>query len=96
MSPSYHSFLEQQYLNLKALFDYLPKFANGKVIVPAILSIFECFQSKFETMFSDTREEFLKLCRKRDLKIDRINIKIFLFKKTVDVLEQNDSYESRD
>ena len=86
--------------SLNALSDYQPKSVDGKVIVPAILSIFESFQFKFETMFSDMRVEFLNVCAERDVKIDKMNTEIFQLKKKVDVLEQrieqNDSYERRD
>ena len=86
--------------SLNALSDYQPKSVDGTVIGPAILSIFEYFKSKFETIFSDMREIFLKVCAERDVKIDKMNTEIFLLKKKVYVLEQrieqNDSYERRD
>ena len=82
--------------SLNALSDYQPKSVDGTVIVPAILSIFEYFKSKFETIFSDMREIFLKVCAERDVKIDKMNTEIFLLKKKVDLLEQNDLFERRD
>ena len=92
---------------MDSLSDYQPKSIDGRVIVPAILAIFDefhtkfdSFRSTFETMLSDMQNKFVKVCEERDVKIERMDKQINSMKKQISVLESkiddNDQYERRD
>ena len=92
---------------MDSLSDYQPKSVDGRVIVPAILAIFDefhtkfdSFRSTFETMLSDMQNKFVKVCEERDVKIERMDKQIISMKKQISVLESkiddNDQHERRD
>ena len=85
---------------ISSLSDYNPKSQDGKVIMPAMLSVFSSLQDKMEKIFQDIRDEFIRMCSERDRKIEKMDGEIVSLKKKVEVLESkiddNDAYERRD
>ena len=85
---------------MEDLNDYQPSSKDGKVLVPAVLSIFHTFQAKMDDMFKELRSEFLKACSERDKKIEKMDGEIVLLKKKVGILEakidDSDAYERKD
>ena len=86
--------------SLGGLSDYQPKSADGKVILPAVISLFNDMQSRMTKMFEDLRSEFLKVCTERDQKIQKMDAEIVGLKKKVSALEAKiddaDAYERSD
>ena len=86
--------------NLGHLSDYQPKSADGKVILPAMITFFEEMQTKMTNMFAELRSEFLKVCSERDKKIEKMDIEIIGLRKKVSALEakidDGDAYERSD
>ena len=85
---------------MDGLNDYQPKSQDGKVLVPAVLSIFQSFQTKMDEMFKELRDEFMKACSERDKKIERMDGEIVQLKKKVSILEakvdDSEAYERKD
>ena len=85
---------------MEELNDYQPKSQDGRVLVPAVLSIFHSFQTKMEDMFKELQSEFMKACSERDRKIERMDGEIVQLRKKVSILEakvdDSDAYERKD
>ena len=98
------------YLNdeIKVLKDIPVTSKDGKVLVPALVTLFQEFQEKLGTMFQDKlgdmmtelREEFSKVCHEKDAQISNLQSEVDILHKKVEKLEDRvddgDSYEGRD
>ena len=86
--------------HLTALNDYQPKSVDGKFLVPELLSVFQSFQYKFETMFNELRSELLVVSKEQREKIEGLEAENIVLHKKIEKLEDkidcNDAYERRD
>ena len=73
---------------------------DGKAIVPAVLSLFQSYHEKLDTMFSSLKNDFVLLLKKKDEEIVELKNSMTVLQRKVVVLEDriehNDSYERRD
>ena len=86
--------------NLDALSEYQPKSVDGKFMLPAVVKLFQGLQEKIECMFGEIREEFINICKERDLRIEKLESENVVMKKKIESLEnkidENDAYERKD
>ena len=86
--------------HLTGLTGYQPKSVDGKFLVPEILSVFQSFQYKFETMFDQLRTELLSVSKEQREKIEHLEAENIVLHKKIEKLEDkidcNDAYERRD
>ena len=86
--------------DLKVLTDLQPTSKDGKSIIPALVSMLQSFQQKFVDMFTELKDEFVDLCKTKDVKIGELHGEIKSLKlqvsKLEDRIDQNESYERRD
>ena len=82
------------------LSNYTSKSADGKMLVPAVISLFQDFEKKVGSMFQDLRQDLVNMFKERDDKIIKMEAQIRQMTKKMDKLElkidDNDAYERRD
>ena len=73
---------------------------DGKSLKPAILTVFQAFETNFSKMFADLKSEFLKVCEEQSEQILKLSTEVSDLKKQVSSLEEKideqDAYERRD
>ena len=73
--------------HLAGLTGYQPKSVDGKFLVPEILSVFQSFQYKFETMFDQLRTELLSVSKEQREKIEHLEAENIVLHKKIEKLE---------
>ena len=86
--------------NLGVLTDLNVTSKDGKCLVPALVNLFESFQTMFKDMFEKLRTDFARLVSAQDEKVVKLQGEISVLSKKIstleDKIEESESYERRD
>ena len=84
----------------KTLSDLQLKSADGKSIVPAVISTLQEMQTQFSNMVSRMQASFEEVCRRKDEEIAKLSSEVTSLKvqvvKLEEKIDENDQYERRD
>ena len=86
--------------SLGNLSSFQPTTKDVKCLLPTLITVFEEFSSKLNTLLQDLREEFINLLKESDEKVLKLQNEVGALQKRIRVLEEkmdeSDAYERKD